>query len=138
MPPAMNFRDTGTIIRTGQKILAASFKVLDAERLKNNHSPGGRSTAWPAILLEIAEINEGMPDLLKIRYSSTQIKEAWHVCEAYSSLPYSALEKKLTLRKARSKESWKKLAARYGMEWHECRQISDTVICHLVSTMSRL
>ncbi len=138
MPPAQNFRDTGTIIATGQKILAASFKVLDAERLKNNHSPAGRTTAWPAILLEIAEIEEGMPNSLKLRYSTRQIEDAWRICELYSKLPYPALDKKLTLRKARTKDSWKKLGLRYGLEWHECRRISDTVVLHLMRQAAQI
>ena len=136
MQPSLNFRDTGTLIALGQRAIAHSFNVLDAERLRTNHSPKGLNTAWPAILLDMSEILEGTPSLPKFRADAKDIRLATQITDVYSQLPYSSLDKKLTLHKARAKTTWKKLSAQYGYTWAECRQISDTVTLHLVRLLN--
>jgi len=133
----VNFRDTGTMIAQGEKLLAQAFQVAESERLKNSRSPAKMSTAWPEILFSLYDRVGMTADDHRASFNAKQVTEAQRVVDIFSKLDYSSTFKKIALRRARTKETWKKLSERFGYSWAVCRQVSDEIVVHLVMEVQR-
>ena len=138
MNTSPNFRSTGSAIRLGLQILSVSYKTLHTEKLRNSHAPSNNiRTAWPTMLIEFADlIGREEPTENRVYYSPEEIQNANEICDIYSKLPYTKLEKKITLIRARTKKTWREIATQCNTPWEDCRRTCDTVILHLVQVAS--
>ena len=128
-----DFRTSGSSVKLGLRILSLSYKTLQTEKLRNSHSPSNNiRTAWPQMLVEFSDLVEGEPAEVRVYYTPEEIRNANEICEIYSKLPYTRIEKRITLTRARTKKTWREIAAQHKLPWEECRNICDTVILHLV------
>lgn len=133
----MNFRETGPAVIAGEKLLAMAYRVAESERLRNSRSPAKMSTAWPEILFSLYDKVGMTADRHRPTFNAKQVTEAQKVVDIFASLPYHTWEKKIALDRAKSRATWKELNKRHGKEWHICRQISDTIVVHLVMEVQR-
>jgi hypothetical protein len=122
-----------------KRILAKVYNILDAERIQTRGKPRAPGCAWPAQLQELSDIATGnYADCERLAiYSPSEMKQAWEACEVYGSLPFTSLEKRLTLRYCRTKVSWKKLSSEFGIHpWSASRRICDKVLIEFIAKLT--
>jgi hypothetical protein len=122
------------MVRLGLHILAASYNTLDAERLRNAHSPRYTiRTTWPQIILEFGDLVSGQAVNGRCHYTADECRRANEICEIFAALPYPRDVKKMTLVRARSNRSWRELSTRFKIApWPEARRQCEVLLLHLI------
>jgi hypothetical protein len=130
----MNFREAGNMIRLGQKMLRVSYQIFQTQSSQTFLPTYRLRTAWPMIFTEFSDLVQGMALPTKVYYTGDEIRLANFICDKFSELPYTRLEKQITLCHALKHMTWRELATKFKISWQDCRKISDKVTMHLIQT----